>query len=348
MFFMITFITAAALFLFLEGLCSVIFIVKSLHLPRAEDISTKRDSLLGWVSLPNVFIKNMYGEGIYLKTNSQGFRNNTDFPASVPEGKIRIISSGDSFTLGYGVDNDHTWCHLLESMDDRLEVVNMGQGSYGIGQAYLWYMRDGIKLKHQIHIFGVIGDDFKRFEKKNGWGYGRPDLKWQNNSLVVRNIPVPARSFYAPWLADNSREIFAELKALRALRFFYNKLMFDRERISETNKINAGRALAVRIFEELLKIDKLNNSTLIVVYLPVKRDLTENASAGLRKSLASALSERKIFFWDLVDDFKKTPGAEINKLFISKNKYYSGSGHYTERGNQLVAGVIYKKLLPLF
>ena len=79
----------------------------------AERRHTKYDPDLGWVNGPNIHIPNMYGPGVYLKTNSQGFRNNYDFDTAVPNGKYRIICSGDSFTLGYGVDNDHTWCQLL-------------------------------------------------------------------------------------------------------------------------------------------------------------------------------------------------------------------------------------------
>jgi hypothetical protein len=43
--------------------------------PVAERLHTKYDSVLGWVNEKNVDIKDMYGPGIYLRTNSQGFRN---------------------------------------------------------------------------------------------------------------------------------------------------------------------------------------------------------------------------------------------------------------------------------
>jgi len=140
------------LLLALEGIASINYDFREAFVspPFAESLYTAYDHELGWVNLPNVYLPNMYGPGNYLRTNSQRFRNNADFTTSVPPGKTCIICSGDSFTLGYGVDNDHTWPQLLASRTPNIEAVNMGQGGYGADQAYLWYKRDGVALDHNI------------------------------------------------------------------------------------------------------------------------------------------------------------------------------------------------------
>ena len=66
----------------------------------AERLHTEYDPFLGWINKPNISIDHMYGPNVYLKINSQRFRNNNDFTIIVPEGKIRVICSGASFTLG--------------------------------------------------------------------------------------------------------------------------------------------------------------------------------------------------------------------------------------------------------
>jgi len=174
---------------------------------------TRYDQELGWVNKPDMDIPDMYGSGISLKTNSQGFRADHDFDLSVPPGKLRIICSGDSFTLGYGVRNDETWCQLLTALDSRLETVNMGQGGYGVDQAYLWYKRDGLKLQHQIHLLAFITQDFQRMEGSEFLGYGKPVLDIENNSLVVKNVPVPNRAYRLPWLTSNFQN-FQHLKTV--------------------------------------------------------------------------------------------------------------------------------------
>jgi hypothetical protein len=341
----ISLIIAAVLFVSFEGIGNVIRVVKSLHPPIAERIHTKYDEQLGWVNIPNTAIQNMYGDGIYFRTNARGFRGNTDFSVSVPKGKVRVIASGDSFTLGYGVDNDHTWCQLLASLDERLEVVNMGQGGYGIDQSYLWYMRDGIKLEHQFQIFAIIGGDFGRFGK-SFLGYGKPYLEIQNGSFSVRNVPVPKRPYYVPWLTENIG-VIDELKTVRMMRAAGKRLARG-GKLPVIYEFDDELKITLKIFEELLIANKLKNSTLIVAYLPGIEDLDETGNPEVRRFLRAELSKRNIIFLDLVDEFREIPVTERSGLFIQKSNRYLGEGHYTVKGNQYVAGMIYNKLLPCF
>lgn len=170
----------------------------------AERRHTKYDPDLGWVNEPNVHIRNMYGPGVYLTTNRLGFRNNHDFDAAVPNGKYRIICSGDSFTLGVGVDDDHNWCQLLISFDPRLETLNMGSGGYGVDKAYLLYKREASKYEHQVHLFAFITDDFYRMQYDTFVGYGKPMIDIKDGALVVKNVPVSQRAYVFPWLTTNA------------------------------------------------------------------------------------------------------------------------------------------------
>src|SRR5208283_759848 len=125
-FFLYNIVATLALLLVLEGIASIYYtFLEAFALPPlAERPHTSYDPDLGWVNLPNVYLPNMYGPGKYLRTNSQRFRNNADLTIGIPPGKTRIICSGDSFTLGYGVDNDHTWPQLLASRTPNIETVN--------------------------------------------------------------------------------------------------------------------------------------------------------------------------------------------------------------------------------
>ena len=154
---------------------------------------TKYDPDLGWASVANFQSPDMYGPQVGLRINGQGFRNDSDFAKAVPEGKIRVICSGDSFTFGEGVDNDDTWCQRLTSLDRRLETINMGQGGYDLDQAYLWYKRDGIALEHQVQVLAFVTDDFFRTEFDEFQGVPKPILVIDKGALVVNGVPVPRR-----------------------------------------------------------------------------------------------------------------------------------------------------------
>ena len=65
----------------LEGLASFIVLGTRLNTIRitAERLHTEYDQLLGWINKRNIYIPDMYGPGVYLKTNALRFRNNRDF-----------------------------------------------------------------------------------------------------------------------------------------------------------------------------------------------------------------------------------------------------------------------------
>ncbi|MBZ0270081.1 hypothetical protein K8I85_18165, partial [bacterium] len=106
--------------------------------PVAERRHTRYDPELGWANRPSVRIDDLYGPGRSLTTNAQGFRAPCEYAERIPDGTIRLLCSGDSFTLGWGVDDADTWPAQLERLDERVETINLGQGGYGIDQAYLW------------------------------------------------------------------------------------------------------------------------------------------------------------------------------------------------------------------
>ena len=204
----------------LEGVASIYYAFREAFVspPVAESLYTAYDRDLGWVNLPNVYLPNMYGPGKYLRTNSQRFRNNEDFTQQVPPGKTRIICSGDSFTLGFGVDNDHTWPQLLATRAPNIETVNMGQGGYGADQAYLWYKRDGAPLDHNIQILALISPDFYRMQHSSFNGYGKPMLAVENDHLVTTNVPVPrSMEVWSPKLV-RAASALSNLSITRLLR----------------------------------------------------------------------------------------------------------------------------------
>jgi hypothetical protein len=335
-------IVAALTCIICEGLSSILFVVREVATsrPLAERVHTEYDEELGWINIPNIYIEDMYGPGIYVKTNSQSFRNNKDFGVSVPSNKIRVICSGDSFTFGYGVDNEHTWCQLLASVNERLEPINMGQGGYGVDQAYLWYKRDGTKLEHDLHIFAFITDDFERMQSGNFLGYGKPVLVVQDGGLVTSNVPVPRRSFYAPWLNHGLRT----LNGLDSVRFS-QELAYRENPVARVN--DQSHEVVKAILADLHRLNQSNNSILVLVYLPIRQDYMEDTSERWRQFLRVEAAENDLIYIDLVDEFRQLSPQDVSSLFIAEGviEHYGAAGHYNEHGNAYIANTLYEKLL---
>ncbi|MBI4707232.1 MAG: hypothetical protein HY761_04840 [Candidatus Omnitrophica bacterium] len=319
------------IFIVIEGLASITLFFIDIFTPQQvfQQPYVQYDDMLGWVSKPNLNIKDLFGPGCDFKTNSQGFRNTKDFTVNIPPGKIRIICSGDSHTQGDGVSNDNTWCQILSSIDNKLETVNMGQGGYGVDQAYLRYMRDGRKLDHDIHIFAFIDDDFRRAMSGKFWSYQKPVFRLVDNNLVLDNVPVPKSQsnnmslltrFVRNWRKLQVFDLLKRIKNKGGLQLITYK-GFDEEICR----------IALKIFESLHRAQEEKGSIQVALYIPTAYDYTYEVP--WRKFLSVELAKRGIIFIDLTDEVVKRP---VHVMFRD---------HYSEYGNSYLADTIYKKLL---
>lgn len=325
----------------LEGLSSVSYIAIRLVRDRAiaEERHTRYDPELGWVSEPNLSLPDMYGKGISLHTNAQGFRGSRPVTPDVPAGRRRAICSGDSYTLGYGVDDDHTWCHLLATLTPGLETVNMGQGGYGVDQAYLWFQRDAALLRHQDHLFAFITDDFRRMQSNVFIGYGKPLLALRGGGLAVTNVPVPRPHPLARWMTGHAGH-FQMLATVRLLRAVAGKL---HPPPPDTRDGEAAQAVAGRLFEALQALDRARGSRLLLVYLPGPADMRTCESDLWRGVTAAKARALGAPFLDLVAALRRLPAAETDDFFIKspQAQYFGAAGHYTPAGNAWVAHEIH-------
>jgi hypothetical protein len=307
-----------------------------------ERLHTRYDPELGWVGRSNVFAPDLYGPGVYLRTNAQGFRNNRDIPREAPPDRLRAICSGDSFTLGYGVDNDHAWCRLLEAMDPRLETVNMGQGGYGVGQSYLWYARDGAPLEHAVHVFALITGDFYRMRSAVFVGHGKPVLAIEEGTLVAHNVPVPRRTARFPFLIRRLRIATSELRASQLLKRVREKLGPNSPPDGGVRFDEPTWQVASKVFASLAEMSRERGAALVVVHLPTGDDYTGDESDPWRERLRDEAEHEGFTYVDLIPEFRDLSLRRVSSLLIPKGS--PGTGHYNEEGHRWVADHLRQRL----
>ncbi|MBI3491208.1 MAG: hypothetical protein HY047_05410 [Acidobacteria bacterium] len=343
-----------ALLVAIEGAASWVLLVRDLALKRqyvAERRYTTYDPELGWINVANVYIRDMYGPGVWLRTNRQRFRNDKDFDKAVPAGKQRVIVSGDSFAFGFGVDNDHTWCQRLASLDPKLEVVNMGQGGYGFDQAYLWYKRDGVALNHHAHVMAFISEDFDRMQSDTFVGYGKPVLDVDHDSLVVRNVPVP----HAPYSVRFPALRLDDLRNLRIVdllgRLQHALWPARSQRASFSTTWSDAKMDEVlhRILEDLKHLNAAHASTLVLVHLPRRVEIPSERLPPSVEKVVKLARDLGIPVIDLAGDFHALSPEEIDGMFIKEGQvdYLGAAGHLNERGNAFVANIVHAQLAKL-
>ena len=153
----------------------------------------------------------------------------------------------------------------------------MGQGGYGLDQAYLWYKRAGLPLDHQLHLVAFITDDFLRMQFDDFVGYGKPLLGVRGDSIAVLNAPVPNRSRLGRWwVAKGNRVMNLNIVQLA------NRVFGD----PPTDRYNAARndstrTVVARIFQDLARINAAKNSRLVLVLLPGASDYRSRRAAAV-------------------------------------------------------------------
>ena len=127
--------------------------------------------------VPGTSLSEFYGPGRGLTINRDGFRGVEDYIGHKPKDRFRVVCLGDSFTLGYGVDDRDTFPARLERIEPRVQAVNMGQGGYSVGQCCLWHRRTGASLEADALVFAFIADDIWRMGgERMANGYAKPQF----------------------------------------------------------------------------------------------------------------------------------------------------------------------------
>jgi hypothetical protein len=304
-----------------------------------EESHSRYDPDLGWSHRPGLRMPDLYGPGRGFTTNAQGFRNTEDITKAVPAGRYRVIALGDSFTMGYGVGDAASYPAQLQSMCPGLQVVNMGQGGYGLDQAYLWYKRDGAALDAQLLVVAVIAHDFFRMAGDSFIGYAKPVLRVREGKLVTENVPVP-QNWGLRTPLTRARTFFESLAMVRIARWALGKgqqggkaEQFYGELTAEVKQA-AGLAL-----DDLARTARARGKRLVLVYLPIA-DLVPKEPTPEAAWLQEHARGRGIAFIDMVAPFRALPAADFPRMFLPDN-------HYTDEGNRLVAATLAAELRKL-
>lgn len=334
--------------LIIEGFTSFMFmLVDSFAKPQlAERVHTAYHPVRGWAHIPGITIKDMYGKDKNLIVNSQGFRSKTDIRHDVEKNKVRILFLGDSFTLGFGVAQDETFCSLIPQKDASLETVNAGQGGYGIDQMYLWYKEIMDTFKYDIVVLSYIDLDILRMNCKAFLGYGKPYIKLENGILKTHNVPVP---HYGYGLFRKLSDFFEGLSIHRLLNNLSetflahknNKIYKNDDELIETY---------LQIVYELNNLVSQRGAKLVVVRLPT----TDNISKYFpyEEIIFNKLSKQDIIILDIVPGFKKLGPEVLASMFLNDRnvndgilkKYLKTKGHYSPFGHRIIADTIYNNL----
>ena len=343
-------LAAAIALVLLEGVASIaVFLWHArMHvwLPLPERSHTRHDPELGWIGEKNRRVRDLYGPGRSITTNARGFRNTRDFADAVPEGTTRIVAIGDSFTLGFGVDDADTWPTQIERLCAGIEVPNLGQAGYGIDQSQLHYARETRGLAHQIAIGAFIADDFSRVRSSQIVVYGKPVFRVRDGAIRLENVPVPRAPYLAPWLTQNLG-LLDTLRSVELGRRIAAALGAPGPGSAAPMPEDEAAAVLTFLFAEFARTAAQRGATPVLALLPSLESDDPSAFAplpGYAQAALRATTDPPLVRFDLQDEFDAVPAAERPALFLSGPHAHGAGAHYSPTGNALVARAIARNL----
>jgi len=127
---------------------------------------------------------------ITVRHNSMGFRSDTDY--SIIEGKRGVALFGDSFTYGFGNDQDETVSsYMQEILGEEYEVMNFGLPGWHLGQEYLLYKYHvAPKLKPEFAVFFVYPHDLTDMMSLEEIPMKPFYVATEAGALALQNFPV--------------------------------------------------------------------------------------------------------------------------------------------------------------
>ncbi|MBI1883166.1 MAG: SGNH/GDSL hydrolase family protein [Chlamydiae bacterium] len=317
------------------------------------------DENLGWRMKRNLntTIDLVDKENIPIRSNSEGFWDK-DFVLEKPSGELRVVFLGDSFTWGYGVQEEERFSSILARKHPEWDILNFGMPGYGTDQAYLVWKMIAARYRPDIVVLTIYKNDFfdnvsvvNDGRQKPYFEFGKnevltlknvpvnPETLWQNS--IYNQIALPYTSFYGWSIEKRSRILHWMVKNSDLVRLAYSLL---RHRDAKGKQSDVDRIQ--------LKLNSAEESELKLMRSILQQFNKEIESSGQKLVIAFAgpkdlksiklmeyLNQSNIKFVDVTTDpLALALKGETQKVYLPY------SGHWTPAANQVAADVLEAEL----
>lgn len=301
----------------------------------------------------------------HFTTNSQGIRSLREIDKEKPGGVVRILCLGDSFTMGWGVDDKETYPELLYKIlsmkypSKKFEVINAGNIFTNILDEIDYYNEKGASLNADLVVLQFYSNDIYNEMVRSHVDriYNRIALVQYKNSFVsllhrvLENSAVynylaqymakaaPSMDYerdgnvYSSYVLSGDEKFLDDLlvhdfvKTDKASNF---SLLLNERNLYDNSVLWDNYGKALKSFSEKLK---KRNTPLLFVSIPSNLLMYENYNAPVCYFSPLTLESdiNYIDFSSIFRDHSKNHWGEL---------YLQNDGHTNPLGNTLIATVL--------
>ncbi len=331
-------------------------------------ITAPRPGARGRHAIPNTF-------DVTVSFNSQRFRGQRDFRTDPQKKSHRLAILGDSFTFGFGANDDDTFPAQLEhilrgklsedsgAQAKAVEVINAGNGGTGTGEQALWYEIWVKNYRPQVVVLTVVpndvDDDLNRklfFLDESGKASPHPLQEINNADESLRSTrrfvnSVPGYGYIAQHsqLLALLRNTWSALLLSKRKGAFANSDKISVDADDKHKFIKEGIPLMSAEIEWLNARVKGEGAHLVVVLVPGResvyesKDPREDLARWKSDTMANALNE--VCSKNVIPFSNLTPVIREQAKQINRQLYYEGlDDHPNPRGYRIIAEAVADRL----
>ncbi|QYZ64858.1 MAG: hypothetical protein OI74_11880 [Gammaproteobacteria bacterium (ex Lamellibrachia satsuma)] len=244
--------------------------------------------------------------------NNNGFRNDSDFDYKKDDGKVRVITLGDSHTQGFEVRQDKTYAKViedyLETVSIDAEVINAGVSGFSTAEALVFLENEGIKYKPDYVVLGFYANDFEDNIKSGLFKIKNDELVEAKKEhipgvkiLNVINEIAPLR-----WLSENSYLYAFAMNSAWEIgkRLLYSKATSELKTeyaVPVQGVLDSySTELSLKLIERMHDFTSQNGIKFILLDIP-KRPQVHQFSSSIPRELKGQITKLSDFYIDSED-----------------------------------------------
>lgn len=327
-----------------------------------------------WVKMKknaSCLLRSMYDAfaPVMVHTNSFGMRN-PEISLQKPPGTKRILFIGDSFTMGWGVEEENGYVRLTEKflkeahLSYPVQTINAGFTAAGPSGYYLSLKLDGLQFDPDVVVVGFfLGNDIlsrKDVEWVHVDNQGLPNVVRSKSTYIdatgqlrLKELPL---AYHVPYLRRSHLFILI-MNALFKDMVIPGQESLIADTICVFNRschdFDQAKSEVKVLFSAMHALLKNNGKKLVVAIIPTHFQVHFNVEYKTRYSLPIRPSERR-FLNDEFIQFFQEQGIEYVDLLpplidaAGQNRlYFNQDDHWNENGHKVAADAITEKLVEL-
>lgn len=303
------------------------------------------DADIGHIHTPN-FRGRLEGAEfqVLVRINQAGLRGKELRP--IKKNTFRILCLGDSFTWGYGSNDENTYPAELEKFLQiqypflDIQVLNAGVCGYGNNEELKLLRKMGKELRPNLIIIQFFaGNDFvdnvipanRAIEVRNGMLYAIQEPGKDRNPLWLRIIHrLKQKSHLVHLVSERIGYLAIRTGILAKIEHFSCQEFTEKD-----------SSLAVNLLVEIGEMAQQLGAEKIYLFAPEKVQLLVKLGGPLRASKVVKKSA----------ELTNSPWIDLTSALIQNNGldklYFKQDSHWTPEGNKFVAHVVMKKIIEL-